>query len=158
MKLQSQSGAQSINVSEPSVRIHIDRESYTSPNPTTGADLYILGGVGDQRELFREVDDERELVTNAPTLLHLNNDEHFYIGRAFRIIVNARELVVNQETMSFDQAIALAFHYPPIAPNLLLTVTYRNGSPQNPEGSLLAGQSVKIKGNMVFNVTPTNKS
>lgn len=28
------------------VRIHIDREPYESPNPTTGAALYMLGGVG----------------------------------------------------------------------------------------------------------------
>ena len=36
------------------VRIHINREPFTSPTPTTGKALYELGEIGEHRELFRE--------------------------------------------------------------------------------------------------------
>ena len=38
------------------------------------------------------------------------------------------------------------------------TVTYDDGPRENPHGSLIEGQSVKIKNGMVFNVTPTIRS
>jgi hypothetical protein len=60
--------------------------------------------------------------------------------------------------LSFDQIVKLAFENPPSGPNIMFTVTYRNGPPKNPEGTLLEGQSVRIKDKMVFNVTPTDKS
>jgi len=147
-------------MSEHEVRIHIDRQPYESPDPTTGAALYVLGKIGGHRELFREIDGDREdeLVPNDATALRLKKDEHFYSERDFHIIVNARQKVVTQRVLSFAQIVALAFDTPPTAPNLMFTVTYRNGPRQNPEGSLLEGQSVRIKDKMVFNVTPTDKS
>jgi Multiubiquitin len=147
-------------MSEHEVRIHIDRQPYESPDPTTGAALYILGKISGHRELFREVDGdhEDELVPNDAASVRLKKDEHFYSERDFHIIVNARQKVVTQKVLSFAQIVALAFDNPPTAPNLMFTVTYRNVPRQNPEGSLLEGQSVKIKDKMVFNVTPTDKS
>jgi len=61
-------------------RIHIDRKPYESPNPTTGAALYILGKVATGYELFREVrgDKEDEPVSNDNKEVHLKEDEHFY--------------------------------------------------------------------------------
>ena len=46
------------------VRIHIDRQPYDSPTPTSAAALYALGHVSQHRDLFREVggDDEDPLV------------------------------------------------------------------------------------------------
>ena len=142
------------------VRVHIDRAPYESPDPTTGAALYVLGKIGAHRELFREVggDREDELVANDTTPLRLKKDEHFYSERDFHIIVNARPKVVTERFLSFAQIVALAFDNPPTGPNIMFTITYRNGPPQNPEGSLLEGHSVKIKDKMVFNVTPTDKS
>jgi len=130
-------------VSQHDVRIHIDRQPFESPDPTTGAALYALGKLGAHRELFREVGGEYE-------------DEP--VPNDFHIIVNARPKVVTERFLSFAQIVALAFDNPPTGPNIMFTITYRNGPPQNPEGSLLEGQSVKIKDKMVFNVTPTDKS
>jgi hypothetical protein len=142
------------------VRIHIDREPYESPDPTTGAALYALGKILAHRELFREVggDLEDELMPNNTAPVRLKKDEHFYSQRDFHIIVNARPKVVTERFLSFAQIVALAFDNPPTGPNIMFTITYRNGPPKNPEGSLLEGQSVKIKDKMVFNVTPTDKS
>lgn len=147
-------------MSEHEVRIHIDRQPYESPDPTTGAGLYVLGKIGALRELFREVDGDREdeVVPNDATPLYLKKDEHFYSERDFHIIVNARPKVVTERVLSFAQIVALAFDNPPTGPNIMFTITYRHGPRQNPEGSLLEGQSVKIKDKMIFNVTATDKS
>lgn len=147
-------------MSEHEVRIHINREPYESPDPTTGAALYVLGKIGPHQELFREVggDHEDEPVSNDHAPIRLTRDEHFYSQRDFHIIVNARPKVVTERVLSFDQIVKLAFENPPAGPNIMFTVTYRNGPPKNPEGTLLEGQSVRIKDKMVFNVTPTDKS
>jgi hypothetical protein len=153
--LEKQEGA-----SQHGVRIHIDRQPFESPDPTNGAALYALGKLGAHRELFREVggDCEDEPVPNDATAIQLKKDEHFYSEKDFHIIVNARPKVVTERFLSFAQIVGLAFDNPPTGPNIMFTITYRNGPPQNPEGSLLEGQSVKIKDKMVFNVTPTDKS
>jgi Multiubiquitin len=147
-------------MSEHEIRIHINREPYESPDPTTGVALYVLGKIGPHQELFREVggDHEDEPVPNDHAPIRLRKDEHFYSQRDFHIIVNARPKVVPERVLSFDQIVKLAFENPPSGPNIMFTITYRHGPPQNPEGSLLEGQSVWIKDKMVFNVTPTDKS
>ncbi len=144
------------------VRIHIDQAPHESPTPTTGAALYALGKVGPGLELFREVTGDREdsEVTNGPETLHLKEDEHFYSGepRTYTIYVNAQPKVVATKTVTYEQIVALAFPNPPTGPNVRFTVGYEDGPHQNPAGSLMPGQSVRIKEGMIFNVTPTDKS
>lgn len=142
------------------VRIHIDRQPYESPNPTTGHALYILGGVAGHRELFKEVtgDHEAELIHKNDARVDLKEDEHFYSQKETTIIVNGRKKQVVEIKESFGNIVALAFDSPPTGQNILFTVTYRNGPPKNPEGTLIEGQSVKIKNGMIFNVTATDKS
>jgi hypothetical protein len=76
----------------------------------------------------------------------------------FTIIVNGRQKVVTKRELSFSEVVALAFDNPPTGENILFTVTYRRGEGNKPEGSLLEGESVKIKDGMIFNVTATDKS
>ena len=42
--------------------------------------------------------------------------------------------------------------------NIVFTVTYKRGHGNKPEGTLAAGQTVKAKDGMIFNVTRTDKS
>jgi len=65
------------------VKIFIDQQAYHSPNPTTGAALYVLGNVQPGMELFREVTGDREdpEVDNGPEIVHLKQDEHFHSGK-----------------------------------------------------------------------------
>jgi hypothetical protein len=65
---------------EHKVRIHIDRKPHESPDPTTGAALYVLGKVQSGYELFKEVrgDHEDEPIANDGSVIHLKEDEHFY--------------------------------------------------------------------------------
>lgn len=143
------------------VRIHIDRQAYESPNPTTGAALYALGNVAKHRELFREVsgDHEDELVLRDETELRLlKDDEHFYSQKAVTIIVNGERKEVTEIRLSFDDLVKLAFENPPSGPNIMFTIVYRKGPPKNPKGSLLEDQSVRIRNGMIFDVTPTDRS
>jgi hypothetical protein len=151
-------------MSDTRVRIHIDQKPHESPNPTTGTDLYRLGNVPTGLELYREVSGDREdrAVSNGPETVHLKEDEHFHSGppesKEFTIIVNGRKKEVRARVQSFDDIVALAFHPVPVGPNIMFTITYRRGPHENPEGTLLAGGSVIIKNEMVFNVTQTDKS
>jgi hypothetical protein len=146
------------------VRIHIDRHAYESPNPTTGAALYALGKVPAGFQLYREVqgDQEDEPIHNDNEKEHLTKDEHFYSKedrhKGFDIIVNAEQHHVEKKRVSFEQIVKLAFPTPPPGANILFTVTFYNGPKTNPEGVLTAGQTVKVKNGMVFNVKATDRS
>lgn len=143
------------------VRIHIDRKPYESPNPTTGAALYALGHVPSGKKLFREVqgDHEDESIPNDGKEIHLKMDEHFYSELEIKIVVNGRQKVIMAEDeLSFAQIVDLAFDNPPSGPDIMFTIAYRNGPPENPEGNLVEGGTVEIKEGMIFNVSQTNRS
>jgi hypothetical protein len=66
--------------------------------------------------------------------------------------------MVTQREMSYSEIVALADDLPPAGTDTLYTVTYRRGNDNKPQGTLEAGQSIKIKEGMIFNVTATNRS
>ena len=74
------------------------------------------------------------------------------------IIVNGRQCYQEGEMITFEQLIILAFGSISNDPNIVYTVIYKNGPPGNPEGSMVRGDLVKIKTNMIFNATLTDKS
>ncbi|MHB8656308.1 MAG: multiubiquitin domain-containing protein [Terriglobia bacterium] len=79
-------------------------------------------------------------------------------AKQFTIIVNGREKKVTTNELSYKQVVDLAFdNNPPTGPNIVITVTYRNAE-DNKQGTLMAGQTVKIKNGTIFNVTATDKS
>jgi hypothetical protein len=145
------------------VRVHIDQHPYMSPNPTTGEALYALGHVGDQRELFKEVEGNRE---DAPVprdaTLHLKENEHFHSAEArehrFRIIVNLEPKEVKQRVLTFREVVALAHPNPVFKPTIVYTLTYKRAVAPMHEGSLVEGGKVEIKNGTIFNVTKTDKS
>lgn len=74
------------------------------------------------------------------------------------IIVNTRPKTVTQRELTFQEIINLAFDNPPNGPNISFTITYRKGEGHKKEGTLVEGESIKIKEGMIFNVTATDKS
>lgn len=84
-----------------------------------------------------------------------NNQGH---EKAIEIIVNGRPKMVTAKELSFDQIVALAFPNPPTGPDVIFTVTFRRGEGNKPEGTLVQGDTVRVKEGMIFNVTATNKS
>ncbi len=155
-----ESNKMSVNVASHSVRIHINREVFTSPNPTTGDALYALANIPKHQELFREVggDQEDQLVPRDGEKVHLKEDEHFYSQKAVTILVNGEANELSDTRISFDEVVKLAYPVPPSGTLIEFTVTYRNGPSANPKGTLTVGHSVKIKNRMIFDVTPTDRS
>ncbi len=74
------------------------------------------------------------------------------------IIVNTREKTVQGKEVTYDQIVALAFETVPSGENIEITVLYRDGPGQNKEGTLAPNSSVRIRKDMIFDVTATDKS
>ena len=147
-------------MSDAQIRIQIDREPYQSPAVTSGAALYALGRVAPHRDLFLEVSGaaEDQVIDRSAAELHLKAEQHFYSQKVFTIAVNAQKKEVAETKLSFDEVVKLAFPIPLDGPNIMFTIKYRKGPAVNPKGSLLEGQSVRIKDGMIFDVTPTDRS
>ncbi len=74
------------------------------------------------------------------------------------IIVNAEKKTVPSREVSYAEVVSLAYPTPP-SPDTTFTVTYRNAVGPNKEGSLVDGQSVKVREEgTIFNVRATGKS
>lgn len=78
-------------------------------------------------------------------------------NKEFTIFVNGRERTVNQDSLTYQEVIELAFGGNG-GENIIYTVTYKRGQGNKPEGILTEGESVKLKNNMKFDVTATDKS
>ncbi len=75
------------------------------------------------------------------------------------IVVNGRpKTVLKDEELSFEAVVALAFPVSPGGVDLQFTVQYTRGRGDKPAGTLVEGQSVRVKEGMEFDVTPTNRS
>jgi len=74
------------------------------------------------------------------------------------IIVNTREKKWDKKEISYKEVIELAFGSYSDDENVVYTVTYSKGPDSHKEGSLVKGESVKVKDGMIFNVFKTNKS
>lgn len=78
--------------------------------------------------------------------------------KAVTIIVNGKERTVEKEDLTYDEVVALAFNPVPTGDNILITIVYRRGHGEKPEGSLVPVGSVKVKDGMIFDVTATDRS
>ena len=84
---------------------------------------------------------------------HEHHPEHHH-GHSFEIVVNAEQHPWNQEHITYQQVVELAF--PGSAPTIVFTVSY--AVPHGPEGTLTVGQEARTHNHMVFNVIKTNRS
>ena len=147
------------------VRIHIDDRPFDLPSCTTGASLYSLCSFDDEDfELYREGDDDQDdfAIPNDDSEIQVAADSRFRTGRCrdriFRIIVNAERRKVSKRVLTFDEVVRLAFPDPPSGPYIVFTVTFKKAAGPTNSGSLLPGDSVKIKNGTIFSVTVTDKS
>lgn len=140
------------------VRIHINREPYESPNPTTGIALYKLADIGEHQELFREVDGDQEEppIPRDETEIRLREDEHFYSQKVVEIFVNGTEEFWPKRKISYDQVVKLAFPDGPTGGDVRYSVSWTK--PDGQEGSLRPGHSVVVVEKMIFDVRNTDKS
>jgi hypothetical protein len=113
-------------------------------------------GGGGSAERSPEQATERDLMNTIAEEARTGHDLHGQGGpKDVTIVVNGREKKVAKEDISFEEIVALSGL--PSNPNTIFTVTYRRGH-GNKEGTLVEGESVKVKEGMIFNVTATDKS
>lgn len=141
------------------VRIHINRETYRSPDPTTGEALYDLADIPKQQDLYREVDgnDDDQRIPRDGTEIRLALDEHFYSQKVFDIVVNGEGHELLTRVVTYTRVIEL-YVGDGGAPSNEYLVKYSHGPAENPTGALAPGQKVRVKDGMRFRVAGTGES
>jgi hypothetical protein len=79
-------------------------------------------------------------------------------GREVVLVVNTREKKWDKKEISYEEVVILAFGSYSPDPNVVYTVSFSKGPDHKRQGTLVKGQSVKVKTGMIFNVSQTNKS
>jgi hypothetical protein len=77
-------------------------------------------------------------------------------GQPFELIINAERVEVTKKELTFRELCLLAFPDGQFGDNVAWTVTYSD--PHGPEGSMVDGDSIKVKKGTVFNVGRSDKS
>jgi Multiubiquitin len=94
----------------------------------------------------------------AEEKIKMSNEQEQKGEKEFKIFVNTREKEVKTDTLSFDDVVKLAFGSIPTGDGAMATVIFHDADQKPADGSLVQGQSVKIKNGTSFDVTPTNRS
>src|SRR3954468_24085176 len=84
-------------------------------------------------------------VTMTESTAHVAPDH----GHDVTIVVNGRTKPWSDKDITFAQVVALAFNPVPSGPNVEVTVAYRRGEGNKPTGTLIPGESVRVKDGMV---------
>jgi hypothetical protein len=80
-------------------------------------------------------------------------------GQEVTIIVDGTPHQWGLKEISYEQVVNLAYDgNPPAGENVQITVGYHRGHGEKPAGDLEPGESVKVKDDMVFDVTATDRS
>ena len=65
--------------------------------------------------------------------------------KVFDIIVNGRQKEWCEKEISFDQVVSLAFPNVPPNQNTIYTITYKHAEGNKPQGTMVYGDTVKVK-------------
>ena len=79
-------------------------------------------------------------------------------NKGFDIIVNARTYTVDDDEVTFDEVVDLAYPEEGRGELISYTVLFYEGGGREKEGGLNEGDKVKVKDGTVFNVTRTDRS
>ncbi|SFV29445.1 multiubiquitin domain-containing protein [Hyphomicrobium facile] len=121
----------------------------------------LLGPADIGKDIVQRRHDGTETVIEKGSIVRLDEQgtEHLVTrARTFVIVVNTRRKTTSKESLTFEELILLAFEKPPTGEGVQFTIQFTRGPEANASGTLLEGQSVKIKNGMEFDVTPTNRS
>jgi hypothetical protein len=92
---------------------------------------------------------------NLQTETHEHESGH---PKVIELIVNGRAKKVENKELTFVEVVRLAFDDAVFNDTVVYTVTYKRGQGHKPEGSLVQGDTVKVKEGMIFNVIRSDKS
>lgn len=76
-------------------------------------------------------------------------------GHPVQIVLNAQPVTVPDDTVTYEQILRLL---PDYDANYLYRVTYEKAVGPQISGTLVAGQTVKVRKGTIFHATPTDKS
>lgn len=93
----------------------------------------------------------------AESTIDVTNTAEEKHAKKIEIIVNAESYVIEDDIVSYEQVVNLAFPVPP-SPNMRITVSFRNAK-EPKDGTLIPGGTVEVKKHgSIFNVTATGRS
>jgi hypothetical protein len=96
-----------------------------------------------------------QLMTRETKMVNGNNPNQE--GKKVTIFVNGTAYEVEKGCISYEQLLAL-IQAPPLPEGKRYAVQYSKGHNDKPTGTLIEGESVEVKKDMEFDVTPANRS
>lgn len=123
-------------------------------------DIRLYGEIPEEHELLMDSDRDRPIEDDGFVRLKPKGVERILSQppRKICIVINTREVLVDSGKLTFWEIVKLAFPNAQSGPNTAYTVSYRKGHGDNPEGTLIEGETVKLRKRMIFNVSETDKS
>lgn len=147
------------------LKYSINAENFeTDKQYIKGSQIRKQGRIPDDYQIFLDNKEpyEDDLIENDEIIdLARPGKEKFYSKEkpfSIELIVNLKPKPWTEKTIAFEQVITLAYGNYDSNPGKGYTVTFDRGPHQNPEGSMVKGQSVFVKHKMIFNVKQTDKS
>lgn len=126
----------------------------------SASDIRLYADIPENHELF--LDSKRDRPIEDDDIVHLKQKgvERILSRKPEKIciIINTLEEDVESGRITFEELAKLAFPNTKVTPNTEYTVSFNKGPRATPEGTLIAGESVKLKKGMIFDVTETDKS
>ncbi len=149
--------------SDRSFRFFLDERAFDwGAAHISGATIKRVAGVSaETTDVWLDADGGNDRVIDNKEMVDLAQPgSERFITRPIHIAikVNSRDRVVDHRVLTYWELVKLA--YPEAVPSdqIIYSIDYAAGPPQNPNGSLVDGQSVVVKEGMKFYVTPTDKS
>ncbi len=91
-----------------------------------------------------------------PEVTRTGVDQEAPVDTTFHIVVNAQEKTVQDRTVTYDDAVKLAWGS--VDPKYRYTVTYRNAVEPKRDGIMTQEEAVEIRNGTIFDVNRTYKS
>ncbi len=118
--------------------------------------------IPDDHRIWKDIFDELDDPITENEIVLLQGDDRFItkppLPTTFDVIVNGTKHTVPNDTVSFEQVVALAFPNPPSSAQLIFTVAYSRAVAPRPAGTMRPGNTITVKTGTIFNVTATDKS
>jgi hypothetical protein len=114
--------------------------------------------IGESGEEIILLIENKETVCRKHHKIHECGIKHGHHLHFVEIRVNSREEKWSKPEISYEEVVKLAFPNRSHDPKDVYSVAFFKGPESKREGTLIAGQSVKVKCGMIFNVKHTYRS
>jgi hypothetical protein len=114
--------------------------------------------IGEPGEEIILLVENKETVCRRHYKIHECGIKHGHHLHPVEIVVNTRDEKWSKPEISYGEVVKLAFPNNSNDPKDVYSVTYSKGPEKKRDGTLVAGQAVKVKCGMIFNVKHTYRS